>query len=113
VTGVRHHHVTVGEHRVHVAETGDPDGPPFLFLHGWPQSWRAWDSVLALAGEQGRALAIDLPGVGESTGPSDGTTGDLARIVHDIGWAEDLAGRRVNATRDVAGDHDRPRRFGP
>jgi pimeloyl-ACP methyl ester carboxylesterase len=87
VTGVRHHHVTVGEHRVHVAETGDPDGPAFLFLHGWPQSWRAWDSVLALAGEQGRALAIDLPGVGESTGPSDGTTGDLARIVHEVAVA--------------------------
>jgi pimeloyl-ACP methyl ester carboxylesterase len=87
VTGVRHHHVTVGEHRVHVAETGDPDGPAFLFLHGWPQSWRAWESVLALAGEQGRALAIDLPGVGESTGPSDGTTGDLARIVHEVAVA--------------------------
>lgn len=87
MTGVRHHHVTVGEHRVHVAETGDPDGPAFLFLHGWPQSWRAWDSVLALAGEQGRALAIDLPGVGESTGPSDGTTGDLARIVHEMAVA--------------------------
>jgi len=41
VTGVRHHHVTVGEHRVHVAETGDPDGAPVLFLHGWPESWRA------------------------------------------------------------------------
>jgi pimeloyl-ACP methyl ester carboxylesterase len=87
VTGVRHHHVTVGEHRVHVAETGDPDGPAFLFLHGWPQSWRAWDSVLALTGEQGRALAIDLPGVGESTGPSDGTTADLARIVHEVAVA--------------------------
>jgi pimeloyl-ACP methyl ester carboxylesterase len=87
VTGVRHHHVTVGEHRVHVAETGDPDGLPFLFLHGWPESWRAWDSVLALAGAQGRALAIDLPGVGESTGPSDGTTGDLARIVHEVAVA--------------------------
>jgi pimeloyl-ACP methyl ester carboxylesterase len=87
VTGVRHHQVTAGEHRVHVAETGDPDGPAFLFLHGWPESWRAWDSVLALAGEQGRALAIDLPGVGESTGPSDGTTGDLARIVHEVAVA--------------------------
>jgi pimeloyl-ACP methyl ester carboxylesterase len=50
VIAVRHHHVTVGEHRVHVAETGDPDGPPFLFLHGWPQSWRPWDSLLASAG---------------------------------------------------------------
>jgi pimeloyl-ACP methyl ester carboxylesterase len=87
VTGIRHHHVTVGEHRVHVAETGDPAGPPFLFLHGWPESWRAWDSVLALAGKQGRALAIDLPGVGESTGPSDGTTGDLALIVHEVAVA--------------------------
>ena len=92
VTGVRHHQVTVGEHRVHVAETGDPGGPPFLFLHGWPESWRAWDSVLALAGEQGRALAIDLPGVGESTEPSDGTTGDLARIVQEVAVALGLRG---------------------
>jgi pimeloyl-ACP methyl ester carboxylesterase len=87
VTGIRHHQVTVGEHRVHVAETGDPGGQPFLFLHGWPESWRAWASVLTLAGEQARALAIDLPGVGESAGSSDGTTADLARIVHEVAAA--------------------------
>lgn len=84
---IRHHQVTVGEHRVHVAESGDPDGRPVLFLHGWPESWRAWAPVMAQAGDRARTLALDLPGVGESAGPSDGSTADLARIVHEVAVA--------------------------
>jgi pimeloyl-ACP methyl ester carboxylesterase len=87
---IRHHQVTVGEHRVHVAESGDPGGRPFLFLHGWPESSRAWAPVMARAGDRARILALDLPGVGESAGPSDGSTADLARIVHEVAVALDL-----------------------
>jgi pimeloyl-ACP methyl ester carboxylesterase len=56
---------------IHVAEAGDPAGPPVLFLHGWPQSGYAWRRVMRLAGDR-RAVAIDLPGVGASTGAVEG-----------------------------------------
>jgi pimeloyl-ACP methyl ester carboxylesterase len=34
--GIRHRHVAVADSLLHVVEAGDPDGMPFLFLHGWP-----------------------------------------------------------------------------
>jgi pimeloyl-ACP methyl ester carboxylesterase len=87
----RHRQVTVGGSSLHVVEAGDPGAEPFLFLHGWPQSWSAWSAVMSLAAEHVRAIAIDLPGVGSSTGDAtDGTKRQLATRVHDLVDALDL-----------------------
>src|SRR5260370_33743844 len=72
-TDFRHSHVPSGDGSLHVVEAGDPHGRPYLFLHGWPQSWRTWEDVLALAAPEGRAIAIDLPGVGESASSAGGS----------------------------------------
>ncbi|HEY6698658.1 MAG TPA: hypothetical protein VIZ67_10555 [Acidimicrobiales bacterium] len=40
--GFRHRNVAVGDALLHVVEAGDPGGVPFLFLHGWPESWQSW-----------------------------------------------------------------------
>lgn len=70
---------------LHVAERGDPEAAPFLFLHGWPESWASWRQVMAIAARQVRAIAIDLPGIGESTGdPTDGSKRELAATVHGL-----------------------------
>lgn len=83
--GFRHRHVAVDDALLHVVEAGDPDGRPFVFLHGWPESWRSWQQVMALAGRQARAVAIDLPGVGESSGAAtDGSKRQLAAVVHGL-----------------------------
>jgi pimeloyl-ACP methyl ester carboxylesterase len=88
---IRHRHVTVGGSHLHVAESGDPDGRPVVLLHGWPQSWRAWTDVMALAGPGLRPIAVDLPGVGGSTGDTtDGTKQALADVVHGLVDALDL-----------------------
>jgi pimeloyl-ACP methyl ester carboxylesterase len=56
-----------------------------LFLHGWPESWRTWQDLMTLAGRDHRAVAIDLPGIGDSTrGSSDGTKLGIARVVHAL-----------------------------
>jgi pimeloyl-ACP methyl ester carboxylesterase len=65
-------------------EAGDPGGRPYLFLHGWPQSWRTWEEVMALAAPEARAIAIDLPGVGESAGSGTGSKRQLAALVRDL-----------------------------
>ena len=76
----------IGEHALHVVESGPPGGRPFLFLHGWPESWRTWLGVMdaADAGRSGaRIIAIDLPGIGESVGTAgDGSKLRLAETVH-------------------------------
>jgi pimeloyl-ACP methyl ester carboxylesterase len=83
--GFRHRQVAVAGSLLHVVEAGDPDGVPFLFLHGWPESWWSWRQVMTLAARQARPVAIDLPGVGESGGAAtDGSKRQLAAVVHEL-----------------------------
>ena len=81
----RHRQVTVGGSSLHVVEIGNPEALPFLFLHGWPESWQSWQRIMTIASSQVRAIAIDLPGVGESTGdPTDGSKRQLAATVRGL-----------------------------
>jgi pimeloyl-ACP methyl ester carboxylesterase len=81
----RRRHVTLRGAQLQVVEAGDPQAPPFLFLHGWPESWPAWAQVMSCAAGQAHALAIDLPGVGASAGlATDGSKSQLAAVVHDL-----------------------------
>jgi pimeloyl-ACP methyl ester carboxylesterase len=81
----RHSQVAAGAHSLHVVEAGDPAAEPFLFLHGWPESWRSWASVLRLASGRVRAIAVDLPGIGGSAGSAtDGSKTEIADAIHDL-----------------------------
>ena len=86
--GTKTAELTVPVHagQLHLVQTGPPDGAPIVFLHGWPQTSRAWAQVMHLAAKAGyRALALDLPGVGGSRGAStDGSTDALAAVVRDV-----------------------------
>jgi pimeloyl-ACP methyl ester carboxylesterase len=82
---IRHARVPVHGHCLHVAESGDPRGRPFLLLHGWPESWRTWTGVMAAAPSGARLIAIDLPGIGASTGAvGGGSKRELAALVHGL-----------------------------
>ncbi|GII77137.1 alpha/beta hydrolase [Sphaerisporangium rufum] len=88
----RHTQVSVDGRVLHVVESGDPEGRPFLFLHGWPESWRAWAGVMAAAGRDARVIAIDLPGVGESAGAvPGGAKSALAEVVRGLAERLELA----------------------
>ncbi len=77
--------------RVHVAETGPPDAPPVLCLHGWPQHWLIWRGVWpALAGEY-RVICPDLRGHGWSGWPDDGDF-HKARLADDAVALLDVLG---------------------
>ena len=79
------HDVAVGDLVLHVAEAGDPAGRPYLFLHGWPESWRTWTGVMDAAGPGVRLVAIDLPGIGESAGSvPGGAKTRIADVVHGL-----------------------------
>jgi pimeloyl-ACP methyl ester carboxylesterase len=81
----RHRQIEVDGISLHVAELGDPQAAPVVFLHGWPQSWAEWRTVMELAADQFRAIAIDLPGVGQSPAAApDGSKRALAAVVHGL-----------------------------
>jgi pimeloyl-ACP methyl ester carboxylesterase len=87
----RHRQVPVNGSSVHVVEAGDRRAPSFLLLHGWPESWRAWQAVMQLASSRAHTVALDLPGIGGSSGAaSDGSKRQLAEIVHALVSALEL-----------------------
>ena len=99
----RHSQVVVGGSSVHVVEAGDQGAAPFLFLHGWPESWRSWRSVMRLASQGVRAIAIDLPGIGQSTGAAtDGSKRQLAAVVDQLVTVMGLRGLTL-VGQDVGG----------
>ena len=82
----RHSQVAIGESSLHVVELGAKNNQPYLFLHGWPESWLEWQEVMTLCTRDGGyAVALDLPGVGSSqdTG-SKGSKRKLAATVHQL-----------------------------
>lgn len=93
--------VTVLDTRISYLEAGE--GPPVLFLHGWPTNAELWRHILPTVAESGRrAIAIDLPAFGKSDKPTvdysypyyEGVitaflkaiaVDDVALVVHDLG----------------------------
>ena len=72
----------------------------FVLVHGWKQSHRLWDPVVARLARRHRVVAFDLRGMGESDKPNSAYTfdelaGDLAFVLeaHDlddvtlVGWS--------------------------
>lgn len=82
---MKHHTITGGGGlQLHVVETGNPDGRPLLFIHGFSQCWLAWQRQLnSELATQYRLVAMDLRGHGWSEKPRDGY-GDT-RL-----WADDV-----------------------
>ena len=94
------HFVDVLGSRMHYVEQGT--GDPILFLHGNPTSSYLWRNIIPYAAPHGRAIAVDLIGMGLSTKPDldyrffdhaeylDGFIealglSDLTLVVHDWG----------------------------
>ena len=76
---------------LHHHESGDPDGLPFVFLHGNPTSSHLWRNVLPVVAAPGRRLlAPDLIGMGDSGKP-------------DIAYSFDDHARYLDAWFDALG----------
>ncbi|MEO1336509.1 MAG: alpha/beta fold hydrolase [Myxococcota bacterium] len=54
---------------VHCAIAGE--GPPLLFLHGWPTHSGLYRDIIPAVSAHRKAIAIDLPGFGQSSKPTD------------------------------------------
>jgi non-heme chloroperoxidase len=61
-----------GGTRLHVVETGNPQGRPILFIHGFSQSWLAWSRQMhSDLAKDYRLVAMDMRGHGLSDKPHD------------------------------------------
>ena len=61
-----------GDTRLHVVETGNPQGQPILFIHGFSQCGLSWSRQLhSDLAQQHRLVAMDLRGHGLSDKPRD------------------------------------------
>ena len=84
---MKHHRVTGGGGiQLHVVETGNPSGPPILFIHGFSQCSLAWARQLnSELADTFRLVSLDLRGHGLSDKPRE-SYGD-SRL-----WADDVHG---------------------
>ena len=81
--------------RLHVVQTGPPDGPPVVLLHGFPEFWYAWRDVIPpLAAAGYRVVIPDQRGYGDSSKPKavedyrvDLLGDDIAALILALGHA--------------------------
>lgn len=72
-----------GAEAVNYAEIGE--GEPILFVHGIAGCWRNWLENLPYFGRTHRAIALDLPGFGDSPMPSwEISMANYGRLIHDF-----------------------------
>jgi pimeloyl-ACP methyl ester carboxylesterase len=77
------HRVQLPGAEVNYAEVGE--GEPVLFLHGLAGCWRNWLETLPHFGEHYRAIALDLPGFGDSPMPDwDLSMPAYGRMLHEF-----------------------------
>lgn len=85
--------IDVGEVQLSVDLGGDPDGPPVLLLHGWPDTHDLWrNQVVALGGAGYRTIAPDLRGFGESDKPDGVAAYNILNLLADVTGLLDALG---------------------
>ena len=83
---ILHCDVDVAGLAIHVVQAGESRSPHAVMLvHGWPESWKAFEPMMQLVDDGLNIVAIDLPGVGESRSPAASSTKRaLAQIVLNL-----------------------------
>jgi pimeloyl-ACP methyl ester carboxylesterase len=77
----RHGFTTIDDLQMHYVLGGD--GPPLVLLHSFTETWFTWWAIMGDLVLEYTVIAIDLPGLGDSTGPiASHDKVRLARYVH-------------------------------
>ncbi|NLR66578.1 alpha/beta hydrolase [Chitinophaga varians] len=97
-----HLHVSVNGRDMHVVAAGEKSSPAVMLLHGYPQSWSAFEEVMKLLSTDYYVLAVDLPGIGSSADIGDyckkAIAAHLAKLITSLGLS-----RVVLAGHDIGG----------
>ncbi|TXK20613.1 alpha/beta fold hydrolase [Microbacterium wangchenii] len=65
IPGVTHHLAAINGTELHYVTAGD-SGSPILLVHGWPETWWAFRTLIPLLARTHRVFALDLRGFGDS-----------------------------------------------
>jgi pimeloyl-ACP methyl ester carboxylesterase len=89
IPGVSHHRIATDGTELHYVAAGD-SGSPVLLVHGFPETWWAFRSVIPALARTHRVFALDLRGFGDSAnGPgaydAAASAADLAALVEELG----------------------------
>lgn len=76
------HHLGCDDVSLHVAEIGG--GRPIIFLHGFPEHWRAFEPMVTALAPRFRCIAPDQRGYGKSDRPLDPTSYVIDRLCDDV-----------------------------
>lgn len=92
---IQHKTISTNGINMHVAEIGE--GPPVLFLHGFPELWYSWrHQMLSLSSLGYRAIVPDLRGYGDTDAPPSPSSYTVFHIVGDlVGLLDALAVDKV------------------
>lgn len=78
-------HVTSSDGvRLAVYESGEPDRPTVLAMHGYPDNHAVWDGALDLLADRFHTVAYDVRGTGESDKPGARSAYRLDQLVDDV-----------------------------
>jgi pimeloyl-ACP methyl ester carboxylesterase len=116
VANVRHRYVDVDGSTIHVAESGEPDAPVVVLLHGFPQHWYMWRYVIGRLASSRRVLAMDFRGFGWSSAPNCGYSTkarvrDVLAVLDRLGVVKaDLVGHDWGALVAFCVARDHPER---
>jgi cephalosporin-C deacetylase-like acetyl esterase len=75
-----HNTASVNDIKLHYVIGGH--GPPVVLLHGWPETWYAWHTVMPALAKNYTVIAPDLRGLGDSSKPTTGYDGKT--VAEDI-----------------------------
>lgn len=70
--------------RLAVHESGNPDGPVLVAVHGFPDNHEVWDGVAAELGDHFRVVAYDVRGAGSSDKPTGRAAYRIERLADDL-----------------------------
>ena len=70
--------------RIAVYESGNPDGPVLVAVHGYPDNHHVWDGVAAELADEHRVVTYDVRGAGASDQPSGRARYHQDRLTEDF-----------------------------
>ena len=70
--------------RIAVYQEGNPDGPPLVLVHGWPDSHVLWDGVVPLLADRFHIVRYDNRGVGATSTPRPASAYRMASYADDF-----------------------------